>query len=155
MDGFLEDAEYARLLGATSFYVNASNAEGLCLPLMEFLSAGRPAVAPDHTAMADYIGPDIAFVLQGNLEHNVWPFDPRDCFTTMRYRLNWQSLVEALQQSFALTVDDAAGYAAMGVAARRAMQGFCGVQIVRAKLAEALGVAGPGVAVTDAGRVAA
>ena len=42
MDGFLEDADYAGLMAATSFYVNASNAEGLCMPLMEFMSVGRP-----------------------------------------------------------------------------------------------------------------
>src|SRR6185312_2727130 len=63
MDGFLEDADYAGLMATTSYYVNASNAEGLCMPLMEFMSAGKPAIAPRHTAFADYVDATAAFVV--------------------------------------------------------------------------------------------
>jgi hypothetical protein len=136
--GFLDDDGYRDLVRAVTWYLNTSHAEGLCLPLMEFLSAGVPAIAPDHTAMADYIDPSLAFVLRASLEHNVWPFDPRDMFTTMRYRLNWQSLVEALEQSFVL---DAGGYAAMSEAAQSGMRGFCALDVVQTRLAQALGVA--------------
>jgi glycosyltransferase involved in cell wall biosynthesis len=136
--GYLDDAEYRTLVDAATYYLNASHAEGLCLPLMEFLSAGRPAVAPNHTAMADYIDERIAFVLKANLEHNVWPFDPRDLFTTMRYRLNWESLVTALHESFAAATTDTARYTAMGAAAREAMRGFCTLPLVQEKLAVAI-----------------
>ncbi len=152
--GFIDDAQYRDLIRATTYYVNTSHAEGLCLPLMEFLSAGRPAVAPDHTAMADYIDTNIAFVPQASLEHNVWPFDPRDLFTTMRYRLEWESLVTAYERSFALAATDAAHYAAMSKAAQAAMRGFCTLDVVQAKLSEALGLSASAVA-QDAGMVTA
>src|SRR5690554_8116598 len=41
LHGFLHDDKYRELITLTDFYINASNAEGLCLPLMEFLSAGK------------------------------------------------------------------------------------------------------------------
>jgi hypothetical protein len=115
------------------------------LPLMEFLSAGRPAIAPAHSAMADYINADIAFVLQASQEHNVWPFDPRDIFTTMRYRLNWQSLVTAYELSYSMAVDEAQRYVAMGQAAQDAMRAFCTLDLVQEKLSEALGMTAPAV----------
>lgn len=142
--GFLDDAAYRGLIRAATYYANASHAEGLCLPLMEFLSAGRPAIAPNHTAMADYITPDIAFIARASLIHNVWPFDPRDLFTTMYYRLNWQSLVDAYVRSFAVAEAPDGRYAAMSNAAQAAMRDFCAVDVVRGKLAEALEIpAGP------------
>jgi glycosyltransferase involved in cell wall biosynthesis len=49
--GFLEDAIYDELILATTYAVNSSRGEGQCLPLMEFMAAGRPAVAPTHTAL--------------------------------------------------------------------------------------------------------
>jgi hypothetical protein len=107
---------------------------------MEFLSAGRPAIAPDHTAMADYIDSNIAFVLQASLEHNVWPFDKRDLFTTMRYRLDWESIVSAYRRSYSAAIDDPQLYGAMCAAAPPAMREFCRLELVRAKLSVALGM---------------
>ena len=153
--GFLDDDQYRALVRASTYYVNCSHGEGLCLPLMEFLSAGRPAVAPEHTAMADYIEPNIGFVLRASLEHNVWPFDPRDLFTTMRYRLDWESLVTAFEQSYALAATDAARYAAMGEAAQAAMRKFCTQELVQAKLSEALGITSPAPVPQDAGMAVA
>ncbi len=147
--GFLNDAQYRDLVQATTYYVNTSHCEGLCLPLMEFLSAGIPAIAPDHTAMADYINSEIAFVLGASQEHNVWPFDPRDVFTTMRYRLNWESLVAAYQQSYALAVERDPRFAAMGDAAQAAMREFCTLELVQAKLAAALGITAAAEMVRD------
>ena len=137
--GFLEDAEYKNLIQAATYYVNTSHCEGLCLPLMEFLSAGKPAIAPDHTAMADYITPSNAFVLRGSLEHNVWPHDPRDLFTTMRYRLNWQSLASAFEASYLSAIANDKRYTKMSTAAQTTMRDFCSVNVVRGALADALG----------------
>jgi hypothetical protein len=136
--GFLGDTEYKALVQATTYYVNTSHCEGLCLPLMEFLSAGKPAIAPDHTAMGDYITSSNGFVLQANLEHNVWPHDPRDLFTTMRYRLNWQSLASAFEASYRSAVATDNSYARMSVAAQATMRAFCSVDVVRGELADAL-----------------
>jgi glycosyltransferase involved in cell wall biosynthesis len=140
--GFLEDAEYATLIDASDFYVNASYCEGLSIPLMEFLSAGKPAIAPDHTALADYVTPRLAFVLRGTLEHNVWPFDPRDLFTTMRHRTDWSSLEQAYRESFATVAPDGA-YAGMAQAAHDAMREYCSVERVCTLLAQALDMPTP------------
>lgn len=153
--GFLEDSDYRALVRASTYYVNTSHGEGLCLPLMEFLSAGRPAVAPNHTAMADYINTDIAFVLRACLEHNVWPFDPRDLFTTMRYRLNWESLVTAYEQSYVLATTGDSRYAVMSGAAQDAMREFCAQDVVQAKLSEALGIPSLAPTAQETGMVAA
>src|ERR1700693_3272304 len=56
--GYLDDADYERMVGATSFALNASAGEGQCLPLMEFMSAGKPSIAPRNTALTDYLTDD-------------------------------------------------------------------------------------------------
>lgn len=140
--GFLADEDYKNLVGASDYYLNTSSCEGLCIPLMEFLSAGKPAIAPKHTAMADYLNDSSAFILRSSLEHNVWPFDPRDIFTTMRHRLDWSSIEEALRNSFkAISVDGS--YDSMSVAAHKTMQLYCSTAKVQALLEEALGLVLP------------
>ena len=134
MDGFLEDDEYAGLMAATSFYVNASNAEGLCMPLMEFMSVGRPVIAPCHTAMADYIDDSAAFILGTSPEHNVWPNDPRHLYTTMRERLKWDTLVAAFEQSYRVVKEAPGRYAEMGANARNLMRDYCSDAAVRERL---------------------
>ena len=90
----------------------------LCMPLMEFMSAGVPAIAPDHTAMADYITTDNAFIVRGTREHNVWPHDPEQMFRTMRYRIEWDSIVEAFEDAAAMLNGPAERRVAMSNAAR-------------------------------------
>ena len=59
---FLTDEGMADLMRVTTFYVNTSKAEGACLPLQQSLAAGRPSIAPDHTAMADFMDDRVGFV---------------------------------------------------------------------------------------------
>jgi glycosyltransferase involved in cell wall biosynthesis len=125
LHGFLEDAQYRELVDASDYYVNASSCEGLCLPLMEFLCAGKPALAPRHTAMTDYLDADMAFLVRGVLEPTCWPHDPTGMLSTHRYRLDWQSLMEAFRASFVLARDDASGYQKLSAAALRRMHAFC------------------------------
>ena len=75
--GYLADADYERLVQATSYVVNTSYGEGQCLPLMEFMSCGKPAVAPRTTAMIDYLDADNAFLIDSTDELTAWPHDPR------------------------------------------------------------------------------
>ncbi|PNA31995.1 glycosyltransferase, partial [Pseudomonas sp. MPR-AND1A] len=77
MHGYLDDPQYARLYEAASYYVNASRCEGLCLPLMEFMACGKPAIAPNHTAMKDYIDDSVAFIVRSSEELTIWPQDTR------------------------------------------------------------------------------
>jgi len=50
---FLSDRQMLELARASTYYLNSSRAEGACLPVLDFLASGRPAIAPSHTAIAD------------------------------------------------------------------------------------------------------
>lgn len=138
LHGFLEDEQYRELIGASTYYVNASSGEGLCLPLMEFLSAGRPAIAPTHTAMADYVDEHLAFLVQCSLEPFCWPHDPTGIFMTHRHRLNWQSLMEAFQASYAVATQQPQQYRAMSRHAFAKMREFASVEVIAAPLGQFL-----------------
>lgn len=108
--GYLDDEQYTQLIRASSFYVNASSAEGLCIPILEFLCCGVPVIAPNHTAMADYMGKDIGFVVDSHVETTSWPHDPRQLRVTSRHRINWESLCQAYRDSYALTHESPQAY---------------------------------------------
>lgn len=135
LHGFLQDEHYQALIQASSYYVNASSCEGLCLPLMEFLSSGKPALAPDHTAMADYLSEEVAFILKYCLEPTCWPHDPTGMLLTHKHRLNWQSLMEAFRNSYQLASTQPAQYQAMSRSAYQQLQQFASVAQVSAPLA--------------------
>lgn len=139
LHGFLEDDQYQAMVAATDYYVNASSCEGLCLPLMEFLSAGKPALAPRHTAMADYLDERMGFVVEGALEPTCWPHDPTGMLVTHRHRLNWQSLMEAFQRSHAVAIGQPQVYAQMSRAASARMEAFSSLQAVAGALESFIG----------------
>jgi glycosyltransferase involved in cell wall biosynthesis len=136
LHGFLEDEQYRELISASTYYVNASSGEGLCLPLMEFLSASKPVIAPTHTAMADYVDEHLAFLLQCSLEPFCWPHDPTGIFMTHRHRLNWQSLMEAFKASYAVATQQPQQYRRMSRHAFAKMQVFASVDAVTPALSE-------------------
>lgn len=142
MHGYLEDEQFARLYGAASFYVNASRCEGLCLPLMEFMSCARPAIAPDHTAMRDYIDAEVAFIVKSSHEPTIWPEDSRILYRTLRHRPDWGSLKLAYQQSYAMARHQPQAYQAMAVAANERMRRYCGFAPVQQRLADFLAAPG-------------
>jgi glycosyltransferase involved in cell wall biosynthesis len=90
--GYLTSEEMKSLVSVTDYFVNASKAEGQCLPLLEFMAEGVPAIAPDHTAMSSYIDESNAFVVQSSLVATCWPQDPREYDKTFFYRIDWSSL---------------------------------------------------------------
>jgi glycosyltransferase involved in cell wall biosynthesis len=124
LPGFLPDSEYENLIRATTYYVNASTSEGVCMPLMEFMSFGKPAIAPAHTAMADYIDNDVAFVLRANRQVTTWPHDPRRLFRTMSFRLDWASLLDAYGRSYRLATTMPDEYGEMSKRARDKMRQY-------------------------------
>ncbi|MDN6872631.1 glycosyltransferase family 1 protein [Pseudomonas citronellolis] len=132
--GYLEDADYERLVEATSYVVNTSYGEGQCLPLMEFMSCGKPAIAPRNTAMLDYIDSDNAFVVDCTEELTAWPHDPRAAYRTLRYITNWDSLLAAYQESYRVAKEDPQRYAHMSEAAVNALQAFCSLEQAQARL---------------------
>jgi glycosyltransferase involved in cell wall biosynthesis len=135
---FLSDAEMSALMRVTTYYVNTSRAEGACLPLQQALAGGRPAVAPAHTAMADYLDDAVGFVLRTHPEPTFWPHDPERRIETYWNRLVWQDLRERLADSAAILADDPGRYRAMAEAARRRMAAAASRPVAAAALRRAL-----------------
>ncbi len=138
LHGYLDDAELAALMQITTFYVNSSEAEGLCMPLMEFMSAGVPAVSPDHTAMRDYVDTDVAFVVGSSPFPTIWPHDPRQLWKAHKHRVQWDSLVRAYRDSAVVARDDSDRYRDMRRAAATRMRDFSSDPVVRQALMWAL-----------------
>ncbi|HEX4548824.1 glycosyltransferase [Pseudomonas sp.] len=132
--GYLADADYERLVQATRYVVNTSYGEGQCLPLMEFMSCGKPAVAPRTTAMIDYLSVDNAFLIESTDELTAWPHDPRKAFRTLRYVTNWASLCAAYRASYEVAKHDPQRYARMAAQAVSSLQGFCSQAVAEQRL---------------------
>ena len=141
MHGYLDDAQYAGLYQAASFYVNASRCEGLCLPLMEFMSSGKPVIAPDHTAMEDYIDESVAFVVGSSEELTIWPQDTRIIYRTLRYRPDWGSLKNAYERSYRMAKAQPQDYQRMSAAAVQRMHDYCSFAPVQKRMADFFGLA--------------
>lgn len=141
MHGYLDDPQYARLYAAASYYVNASRCEGLCLPLMEFMASGKPVIAPDHTAMEDYIDEGVAFVVRSSEELTIWPQDTRILYRTLRYRPDWGSLITAYENSYRLAKEQPLEYQRMSRTAVERMHDYCAFAPVQKRLADFFGLA--------------
>ena len=100
IQGFLGDGEYEKLVQATHFATNSSYGEGQCLPLMEYMSSGKPTVAPDHSGMADYVNTKNSFVVGSSDDWTHWPHDLRVVLRTFRRQVSWESLHNGFLQSY-------------------------------------------------------
>jgi glycosyltransferase involved in cell wall biosynthesis len=136
--GFITDAEYLKLMQATCYVVNTSHGEGQCLPLMEYMSCGKPAVAPRHSAMLDYISPENAFVIDSSAEPSPWYNDPRHAYRTLRQRIDFETLLTAYRESYRVANEEPDRYAAMSVQARRSLEQYCSSAVVSKQLQEFL-----------------
>lgn len=132
--GYIAQEAYWSLVSATSYIVNASRCEGQCLPLMEYMSCGIPAIAPDNTAMADYINKDNAFVVESSPEPHYWPHDPRQVLTTLWYRPSWESLYNAYRDSYEVAVNDPDRYRQMSRCAWESQREFCSIDKLKPRL---------------------
>ena len=139
IQGMLDDEAYLRLIEASSYAVNASHGEGQCLPLMEFMAAGRPAVAPRHTAMMDYVSTDNAFVVADHLRPTAWPHDTRMANRCMRHQIEFADLVRRYRESFAAALDRPDRYVQMSRAAVAAVRAFCGDGVILERLSQLFG----------------
>ena len=108
--GFLDDEAYHEMVRVTSYVVNSAHGEGQCLPLMEFMSAGKPAIAPPHTGMADYVTADCAYLVDSSA-------GPR-----------------AYVGCFLAAGADPARYDAMSGAATASLQRHCSAEVVLGRL---------------------
>ncbi|MEM6700173.1 MAG: glycosyltransferase, partial [Bacteroidota bacterium] len=119
---YLNDAAYAKLMKATTYYVNTSYGEGQCLPLMEYMAAGVPAIAPQTTALKDYIFSSNAFVFKTAAVPTAWQHDERRVMRTVHYRPDWYSLIAAYQKSYQVAKTDPATYTTMALKANETMR---------------------------------
>jgi glycosyltransferase involved in cell wall biosynthesis len=133
--GYLDAKEYRRLVEVSTFYVNSSACEGLCLPLVEYLCSGKPAISPMHTAMLDYLNADMAVLVESSTEPASFLHDPANLLRTRRYRQSWESLVQAYQTSYQIATSEPERYRQMSVAARSRLRDFCTVEHVSQTLA--------------------
>ncbi len=118
-------SDYHTLAQNTSFVVNTSHGEGQCLPLMEFMSMGVPAIAPNHSSMQDYISHYNAFVIESSREPAAWPQDPRHKMLTFRYRLNFESIMDGFQKSYNIARNDIGCYERMSNHAIDTLKAHC------------------------------
>lgn len=132
--GYLSDEEYQQMILHSQFIVNASRGEGQCLPLMEFMSSGVPAIAPRNTAMLDYIDETNAFVVKSSPELAYWPHDPRQVYRTYWHRINWQTLYAAFVDSEKCFSQSPGAYRKMCNAAVESLRGFCSMAVARERL---------------------
>ncbi|WP_231708940.1 glycosyltransferase [Pseudomonas denitrificans (nom. rej.)] len=132
--GYLDDADYERLVEATSYVVNTSYGEGQCLPLMEFMSCGKPAIAPANTAMLDYLDERNGFVIDCTPELTAWPHDPRAAYRTLRYIPVWDSIHEAYRRSYEVAHHEPQQYRQMSEQAIASLRQFCSQEVTRERL---------------------
>ncbi len=124
---YLDDSQVEALMNVSTYYVNTSHAEGACMPLQQALAAGRPAIAPAHTAMREYIDDEVAFVVGSDEEPCAWPHDPEQRLVTTRHRLHWNELRDAFLRSEWVARHQYPIYERMANAARDRMQSMCDI----------------------------
>lgn len=140
LHGHLSTDNYTKLIQSTDFIVNASHGEGQCLPLMEYLSCGKPAIAPRNSAMLDYIDKEVGFVINSFEDYTTWPHDPRIAYRTSRHQIDWSSLVQAYKDAYSCIIQDPQRYKEMSNTAIIRMQNHCSQAVASEKLRSILGM---------------
>jgi glycosyltransferase involved in cell wall biosynthesis len=134
VQGYLRQDDYERMVDATSYTVNTSHGEGQCLPLMEYMACGKPAIAPRHTAMLDYIDESCAFVVDSFPVLGTWPHDMRQAFRTLREQIQFSSLVTAYRSSYYVVRNEPKTYQYMAAAAVDSLRTYCSQALMRPRL---------------------
>ncbi len=140
--GYLTDAQMIELARATTYYVNASRAEGSCLPLQNLLGAGRPGIAPRHSGMSDYFDETVGLVVASHPEPASWPHDVTQRVTTRWARIVWQSLHDQFRAGYELARTDAGRYQALAGRGRQRAKEYASAESVWPLLVKALEAAG-------------
>jgi glycosyltransferase involved in cell wall biosynthesis len=141
--GFLGDAQMLQLVGATTYYATATRAEGANLPLMDALAAGRPALSPAHTSMADYHGPELGWVVPSEEEPAAVAVGTERVVSSW-HRVDAAALAAQFRESYEVARGDPGRYRAMAGAARRRMREYASAERVWPRLREALDAAAGG-----------
>jgi len=137
IDDYLSDAALRELAQASTYYLTTTRAEGNCLPAMNYLAAGRPVIAPRHTALADYFDADVGFVVPSHPEPTYWPHDTRRRWRATWHRLVWSELVTQIRASYELVRQRRRSYEALAAAARERMRDWASPAAVGRRLGRA------------------
>jgi glycosyltransferase involved in cell wall biosynthesis len=127
---YLTNQQMDDLALASTYYLNTSHCEGSCLPLQDYMASARPAIAPNHTGMADSLVEGTGFPLSSTPEPTCWPQDPEFRCRTTWQRLDWGSLVEQLRRSYDVACTQDGEYHAMARRAREHLRQLCSAQEV-------------------------
>jgi len=122
---WLDAQQFEQLVKNSTYVINSARAETQGLTLLEFMAAGKPAITPQHTALADYIDDDAAFIVASSREWIHWPHDPRMMLRAHRYRIDWSSYHDALVNSYAVATQDMQRYSVMSLCAHNAALRHC------------------------------
>ena len=136
IDGLLSDEAYAALIEATTFAVNTAYGEGQCLPLMEYMSAGKPAVAAAHSAMLDYLSPENTFVVKHEARPTNWPHDERLAMRCYHSSVSFVDLVAQYRESYRVARNEPGRYQRMSEAAVESLRAFCSEAVATERFAE-------------------
>ncbi len=131
---YLDDKAYSDLMKASTFYVNTSFGEGQCLPLMEYMAAGIPSIAPYASALKDYIKPANSLLVKTNSVPTTWQHDERMAIRTVHHRPDWYSLVEAYRTSYQMAKKDQKAYQKMSLKAKETLTSHTSFQGTKEKL---------------------
>lgn len=134
----LSDDQMTELARASTYYVNTAHAEGACLPLQDYLAAGRPGIAPVHSALADYFQEDVGFVVASQAEPAAMPHMPHKLRRTTWHRLDWQSLHDQFRVSYTLAKHAPGRYTALAERGRDRMSAFASTERIWPRLRAAL-----------------
>ena len=135
---FLSEEQLVDLTAASTYYIQTTRAEGNCLPLMNFLAAGRPGVSPCHSAISDYFDADVGFVAQSHPEPAAWPHDPQLRTRSTWGRLVWPSMVEQIRESYRIAKESPEIYQQYSQNAKSRLRDWAGADNVAARLINAL-----------------
>lgn len=135
---YLSEEQLVELTRGSTYYVNTSRAEGSCLPLQNFMAAGRTPLAPPHTGMADSLDDQCAFLLASHPEPAPWPQEIGGGYRTTWHRLVWKSLHDQLRTSYDVATGNRMHYQTMAQRARERMNGLTNAEAVWPRLAAAL-----------------
>jgi len=134
--GFLSAESFHHLITHTDYVINTSRGEGQCLPLLEFMSAGTPAVSPRHTAMNDYVNNENSFVVEHSWSLVPWPNDESLEYRCLSYPIIWESLCDAYVSSYELCRTNKEQYLAMSDSAKVKMSEICSEKVFDSKIIE-------------------
>ncbi len=130
--GHLSVEELGGLYRAADFYVCTSAAEGQGLPVQEAMAAGLVPISSAETAMADYIKPGHAIVMQAKSAHIPLQVSSAYGLWGLSWRLvDHHEVMRALQLAAEMPQDE---YTRRSRAARQFIQKEYGFDAVRKKL---------------------